>query len=151
MKTIFSLFTTILMLVSNTGCAQSQNDNKKELMMLREFYTSYITVWADASDLKMLDKKLDILQKEHCTRAFLKQIPDIMEQTEADPILKAQDVNIESLKTLSVTRDSRRGNGYIVSYIANNFDLSLNEIQEKVMIYLTLLKEEGHYKIDSIE
>ena len=50
----------------------------------------------------LVKKKLEMLQKQFCTEAFYKKIPEIIEQTDGDVFLKAQDSDIKYLRTLTV-------------------------------------------------
>jgi len=83
--------------------------------MLKEFYTNYITEVSNGAE----PKKILSLQKKYCTVALLKKIPKLIEQSDSDPFLKAQDSNTEFLKTLSLRKDLKKSNTYIVSYIAD--------------------------------
>ena len=86
-------------------------------------------------------KKFIEIKEKYCTRALIKKIDK--EELEGDPFLKAQDTDIESLKTLVVKKDSSRDNQYIVYYIAN-YD------KTKILINLKLKKEKDQIKIDSV-
>jgi hypothetical protein len=145
MKTLTIFFATVVLLISNTGCAQSQNEDKEIKSMLKEFYTAYITEISENPNLKLMVVKLDSLKKKYCTVALRKKIPGLVEQSSADPIIKAQDSNIEYLKTLAVEKDSKNTNQYIVSY----YDSS-NPAIEKTIIHLAVVKEKESYKVNDV-
>lgn len=57
----------------------------------------------------------------------------------------------ESMKTLIITKDSTKVNSYIVSYIVNTEDSSNKIIKEKVVVNLSIKKENGSYKINEVK
>ncbi|WP_151089384.1 DUF3828 domain-containing protein [Hymenobacter baengnokdamensis] len=121
--------------------AQSTVYDKQILTMLKEFYTAYITESSKSPAINNLDK-IFALQKKSCTVGLSNKINAQLKsgQLEADPFLQAQDIDISWLKTLSFMKDLRRQNGYIVSY----FD---SEANEKVVIHLTVIRQDGKFKI----
>lgn len=119
---------------------------KEAEKMLKDFYTNYLTVFATEPPGASSQKKLEMLQKQYCTEAFFKKIPDIIEQTDSDPFLKAQDSDIGYLKTLTVSQDLQKDE-YIVSYIA---DAAPGE-KITITIHITVIKEGDNYKIDSVK
>lgn len=118
---------------------------KEAEKMIKDFYTNYFIVFASEVPGVSSQKKLEMLQKKYCTETFFKKIPDIIEQTDSDPFLKAQDSDIRYLKTLTVLKDLQN-HQYIVSYIA---DVATNK-KITITIHLTLVKHGSNYKIDSV-
>lgn len=143
-----------MVFVITNSCGQLKNNptDKQAEQMLKDFYTKYITVFATEPPGHEGQKKLESLQRQYCTKALVKKIPELIEQTDSDPYLKAQDSDINLLKTLTITKDLQNENEYIVSY---SFDRLVNvdpykKEKETVVIHLTVVNEDGSYKIDSI-
>ena len=140
MKTKLSILFLALNIVffSNLSCArgQSNSSDKQALTMLKEFYTNYITEVSNGAE----PKKILSLQKKYCTVALLKKIPKLIEQSDSDPFLKAQDSNTEFLKTLSLRKDLKKSNTYIVSYIAD----------KKIIINLEVVHENETFRIAEV-
>lgn len=126
---------------------QSQNDDKEIKEMLKEFYTAYITEVSGNASFKLMAERLDSLKKKYCTEILLEKIPSLVEQSNADPIIKAQDSNIAYLKTLTIETNFKNKNQY--QYIVSYFDSS-NPSIEKTIIHLSVIKEKGNYKIDDV-
>lgn len=137
-----------MILTFTSSCGQTQNSSTEKQIeeMLQEFYTSYFKVFATEPSGASSQEKLEMLQKQYCTEAFFKKIPEIIERTESDPFLKAQDSDIRYLKTLTVSK-SQQKDEYIVSYIADG----LPEEKITVTIYLKVIKEGKNYKIDNVK
>jgi len=140
MKTKLSIlfFALSIVFFSNLSFAraQSNSSDKQVLTMLKEFYTNYITVVSNGAEPKMILS----LQKKYCTSDLLKKIPKLIEQSDSDPFLKAQDSNTEFLKTLSIRKDLKKSNTYIVSYIAD----------KKITINLIVIHENETFKIAKV-
>lgn len=140
MKTKLSIlfFALSIVFFSNWSCARAQDSSsdKQILTMLKEFYTNYITEVSNGAE----PKKILSLQKKYCTSDLLKKIPKLIEQSDSDPFLKAQDSNTEFLKTLSIRKDLKKSNMYIVSYIAD----------KKIIINLEVINENGTFKIAEV-
>jgi len=111
-------------------------DNAEKLAIVKEFYTQYITGVANGAE----QKKLEALQRKYCTAKLLNKIPKLIEQTDADPFLKAQDSDIGFLKTLTVGRDPKKEDQYITSYMADH----------KIVIHLIVVMTSNGYKIDGV-
>lgn len=112
--------------------------------MLKDFYTNYFSAFVEPPGA-LSQKKLDLIQKQFCTKAFYKKIPEIIEQTDSDVFLKAQDSDIKYLKTLTISKDLKNEE-YIVSYIAD----AMPEKKITIIIHLTLVKEGNSYKISAV-
>lgn len=138
MKTIKSLFAVCIVFIGSYSCIQGQNSSsdKKNIQILKDFYTSYITYSAIDTPGTFNEKKLDSLQKIYCTEALLKKIPEISEHIDADPFTKAQLITIKLLNTLAIKKDSNKLNQYVVSY---SFD-------PPIIIHIAIVKD----KIDSV-
>jgi hypothetical protein len=130
----FSLVTIAQM---NRTQAQTADSNDRAIAMLKDFYTNYITLIASDSNT---DKQQAALQKRYCTAKLLKKLPKMIEAEDADPFLKAQDSQVDFLKTLKVKRDVKMADHYTVSYAGVH----------KHVINLTVVKADDSYKIDSV-
>ena len=111
-------------------------DNAEKLLTIKDFYTRYITEMAIGVD----PRKLDGLQKKYCTTRLIKSIPKLAEQTDADPLIKAQDADTASLKSLTVERDPKKEDQYVVTYT----------LDQKVVIHLAMGMTNSGYKIDAV-
>jgi len=120
----------------NSAQAQKDSSDKQVVAMLKDFYTSYMTAFSDGAD----ENKFAAIQKKYCTAALLKRVPKLAEQWDSDPFLKAQDSNVEYLKTLTVKKDLKKRDSYIVSYYA----------VRTFVIHLLVIKQNESYKIDSV-
>lgn len=152
---IFTLYTICLVFIFTNSYGQAhKNSIKKEAeSMLIDFYTNYITVFATEPPGLSSQKKLEVLQKLYCTEELFKKIPFIVEQTDADPFLKAQDCDINWLQTLNIIEDKQSHNEYIVSYsydqlVDANSDKTVKAV---VTIRATLVRDGNNFKISSLK
>lgn len=112
--------------------------------MLKKFYTAYITTVSNDQS-KAMNKKITLLRHQYCTKKALAKIPELVEQTDADPFLKAQDSDVSVLKSLSVKRNQTKPNLYTVSYsFINEFS------SDKIAINLIVINQNGSLKIDDL-
>ena len=152
---IFTLYTICLVFIFTNSCGQAHNNSiKKEAeSMLIDFYTKYITVFATEPPGFSSQKKLEVLQKLYCTEELFKKIPFIVEQTDADPLLKAQDCDINWLQTLKIIEDKQNYNEFIVSYSYDQFfDTNSDKtIKAVVAIRVTIVRDSNNYKISSLK
>ncbi len=146
MRTLSSFLVCILFTFSSS-CGQTIQKNYTEKAaekMLRDFYTNYFNVFVEPPSASS-QKKLEMLQKQFCTESFYKKIPEIIEQTDGDVFLKAQDSDIKYLKSLTISKDLQREE-YIVSYIAD----AMPEEKITITLHVTLVNEGNNYKISSV-
>jgi len=143
MKTRISIYFLIIgLLTINYSCVQAQatfSDNEAKVT-LRSFYTSYMTEFSNLSPSR--EKKLNAIKSKYCTESLLKKLPALAEQTDSDPLLKAQDSDAAWLKTLTVEKDLKKPNTYNVSYVDGG--------NNKTIIHLTLIKQSNAIKITSV-
>ena len=132
-------FTVIALIFLSLFCKNIQSQtNSDDINQIKKFYVSYITEISSSKDPN--PKKIIDIQQQYCTSSLLKKIEK--EELDADPFLKAQDANIESLKTLVVKKDPLHDNEYTVSYI--------DIYSEKIKLIHLKLKKEKEYKIDCV-
>ncbi len=134
----------MLCLITLVIKAQPPSPGKGETM-LRGFYRVYITASSQDADLEKIEQKLATLRKKYCTTACLKQFKMLVKQTDADPIIKAQDMDLGVLQTLSVKPDRQKANRYTVKYS------DTTDSRETTTIYVTLKQESGLLKIAYLE
>ena len=123
--------------------AQYNYSEEQVTKMLKNFYTSYITEYEKPTYNK---EKIDSIKSKYCTTELLNYIKKQFqeEKIDYDPYLKAQDLSIETLKTMSFRKDSKRNDLYYVSYIWPYGD------KQQVIIKLRIVKEKETYKIGYI-
>lgn len=136
----FIILSCLLLGLLNHTYAQSSSSDKKTENWIRDFYTKYITIVAN-DEPRPSEKRLDSLRKAYCSASFIKKCPQITEETDSDPVLKAQDSDMRFLKTLTIKRNPQKVNQYIVYYGDKSF---------RVTIHLIIVQQNGSYKIDSI-
>ena len=138
----------ILTFISNTNYAHSQAKDEQIISMLKEFYTAHNAVWVEDIPIDILDKKLDSLQEKYCTPKLKAEAKKYFEQG-FDLMTNEQGLGIEG-NSLSVVKNSSKGNTYIVSYESSEADALNNKIEVHVVINVSVLKKNGNYKIDKV-
>ena len=153
MKDILYVFVVGVMFTANISCAQSPNEEKQIISMLKEFYTAHITLWESLRTLLSkveFDNKLDSLQEIYCTKRVRIESKKY-HKLGYDLLSNDFITSIEKLKsTLKIVRDTTKENTYIVSYIAEIRDPSVPPRDHENIIHLTVVKENDSYKIDEI-
>lgn len=147
MKTIiyFIISSTLL---THCNCVNAQNNavNKTELQMLKQFYTL-------RGIIKFIEKdsaKWNSIQKTYCTQKLRKEAKEWYDDGH-DLFTNDLGIDNESLKTLTIIKDSTKQNSYIVSYIVN-FHVSPNEWEKKkVILHVVVVKDSDSYKIASVK
>ncbi|HEY8782104.1 MAG TPA: hypothetical protein VIM16_10840 [Mucilaginibacter sp.] len=64
-----------------------------------------------------------------------------------DLLTNDESTDVAHLKTLKVAKDASRANAYIVSYIDHSLSRANKPIDKTVVIYVTIAKENGSFKI----
>lgn len=104
------IFAFIFILSFNTICIGACLED------IRTFYAAYLTnVLHDSSNNEVLCEK-------YLTEELLAKVQRLINATGANPIIQAQDVNIDAIKTLDVKRLS--DDWYLVSFLQNKGDSS---------------------------
>ncbi|MDB4582935.1 hypothetical protein N9164_07280 [Draconibacterium sp.] len=145
-------FILIGLVTISISCVYPQKNDKQAISMLEEFYTIYNSAWSSNIDSATLLEKLDSLQQEYCTDSLRKKLKNLSNTYGLDHDLLINDYYADStsLRTLSIVRDSSKDNCYVVTYIVNIEDPTNNPIEQKVTLYVTVVKEEEGYKIDDV-
>ncbi|HTE01717.1 MAG TPA: hypothetical protein VK668_20655 [Mucilaginibacter sp.] len=149
MKTKMYLFIScILLLGSNITFAQGSSISNQSTAMLKEFYSAYSTVKFTLKDLK----KIDSLQKKYCSINLRKELNEEYKANglEHDLLTNDHGINANSLKTLTVIKNSKKINGYIVSYFNQTISATNKPILERVILHVCVTKENGSIKIVSV-
>jgi len=147
----------LFLLTANSIFCQSNTMNNNEgnvyseeqiLITLKAFYSNYIKQYSkieSEDNVKIVIDKINSIKKKYCTTRLMNKIEN--EELDEDPFLKSQDFNVEWSNTLRFRKDSKKQNIYIVSYsyYDNYKRTNINKI-----IKLTLVKQNGCYKIDSV-
>lgn len=155
MKYLLSLFAITILLFPNKACAQSQNENDKIVSMLREFYYSYNAVWGDFTScpIEEFETKLFSLQQKYCSKKLQSKIKKYYKIYKFDHDLLTNDYGGTEIETfeqsLSIVQDTTKEYSYIVSYMVN-IEHPSTPRTEKNIINLTVVKEDGIYKIDEV-
>jgi hypothetical protein len=135
-----------MILFSSPGCknsfAQEKFSDEKIKEMIKNFYTSYITINSFGVDDR---KKSDSVQRLYCTPKlynFLrKQYMGPPGKIDYDVFLKSQMFDIRMLEKLTVRKDSMKNDVYYVVYTYG---------KEQTTIELRVVKEKEDYKIDHV-
>jgi len=112
------------------------------MAMLRKFYTAYIRT---ANRYQTDEDRLRPLLKAHCDPRLIARLQDkkYSGDLDYDPFLKAQDVDLKWLRTLSVSKEPKRTDGYVVSFVTN-------DNRATVDIHLVVNKQHGVLKIRDV-
>jgi hypothetical protein len=137
--------TLIILLIASSVLAKAQTTtvaDQQAIAMLKNFYTAYMTEIAVGSSHNFA-KKLTSIQKKYCTADLVDKIPALVDRANCDPFLKAQDSNMENIKSLSFKKDTKASNLFLVSYT----DIYRHN---KTTIKLTVVKQKDNFKIASV-
>jgi len=132
--------------------AQGSSSDKQAIEMLNEFYTAHCNIWAIKPPPKTLYLKLDSLQKKYCTQKLRKQAKESFNDVGYDLLTGDWGIDINSLKTMTILKDSAKENTYTVSYMVIGYPQSPTKpVNEHVILHVSLAKENGQLKIASIK
>ena len=132
--------------------AQASSSDKQAIKMLNEFYTAHCKIWVIKPTPKTLYLKLDSLQKKYCTQKLRKEAKESFNDVGYDLLTGDWGIDIKSLKTLTIVKDSAKENTYIVSYMVIGYPQSPTKpVNELVILHVSLAKENGQLKIASIK
>jgi hypothetical protein len=134
--------------------AQVSSLDNHAIETLKEFYTAHCKIWAikPPPPPKEFDSKLDSLQKRYCTQKLRKEAKEWLGDDGHDLFTNDWGIDIESLKTMTIVKDSAKGSTYIVSYMVIAYPQSPTKpVKEHIILHVTLTKENGELKIASIK
>jgi hypothetical protein len=138
------LLVSFLLTVSAISKAQTTDESRVKTM-LKTFYTAYMTAFSSDTGNSLLQ-----LRRKYCTAKCERLFKKLVEETDADPIIKGQDSNAKYAQTLIIKKDNNRANSYTVSYSYDDYDEKGKLKRETATIHLFVLKVKGVFKIDSI-
>jgi hypothetical protein len=149
MKKAITLFLICIVTINGLAHTKSQG-NSSEIAMLRKFYIEYNTAWANSNG-NILIKKLDSLKSKYCTKNLRKELQAEFKRVglDHDQLINDDYTDVAHLNTLNVTKENGKPNGYIVSYTVFTKDASNHPIQENIIVHVTVVKENGSFKIAS--
>lgn len=134
------LFISVLWLCCSATCSGACIDE------VRTFYTNYMT------NLLNVDSNNEALCKKYLTEELAAKLHRMVYATGSNPIIRAQDVNSDAIKTLNVREIT--DDWYMVSYLWDEKDsTSLVEIPLKVgyvndqckIVYITPIESDTQY------
>ena len=143
----------LLILISFITCfgycySQNISEDQKAIEMLREFYFIQSTIKSTPQNID----KMDSLQKKYCTVKLQKKMIEQFNLTGLDHDLLTNDYGIDSLgiKTLSISKEPKHNN-FVVSYIIwDDVVPNVSRKKVKVILKVTVRREDGFLKLDSI-
>jgi hypothetical protein len=149
MKRIVLLFLfTISAIVSK---AQANADDEQRISMLRSFYTAYMSAFSAPDEPPHhFEEVLTALRKKYLTAKCQKQFRKLVNETDADPVIGAQDSDAEWAKTLSFKKGPKNDGTYIVSYYDNEYGADKKMHKVVTTIKLRVVQEKSGFKIDYI-
>lgn len=141
------------MLCINNGCAAQSSSNDDNIRMLKDFYTEYCKLWSikPVPLPNVLYLKLDSLQKRYCTQKIRTEAKEWFDDGH-DLFTADWGIDVESLSTMSIVKDTVKENTYVVSYIVNAFPVSPDKPEKKkVSLYVGVIRDAESYKINSVK
>jgi len=151
MKIVVYLFFISIILAGNSNYVYSQSNPADEdaTQMLKSFYTMRSTIKYIVKDIP----KIDSLQKKYCTINLQKKLKEEYKANGLDHDLLTNDNGIDpkALNTISISKAPGKINRYIVSYINHTIDANNKPIIEKVVSHVIVVKEDGRFKIASVQ
>lgn len=145
------LLLAVLFGAMHTFAANVNGDKDSDMKMLKAFYVKYIT-----NMLENKDEENQALKKEYIVPSMLKKIPEMIENSGSDPMLRAQDVNQKMLNTLKIKSLDKPG-WYMVSYSWDGSDetcilvKSINSGNKIMIKYIVPVKQGLRYGDELIE
>jgi hypothetical protein len=145
-KSLFILWASIFLFSIHAFTQNQENTSDIQASnMVKNFYSGYLKAFNSSLDTHIMVKELDFLKKKYCTKDLIVKIDKQLKNDEIDydPFIKAQDANIGDEKTLTIKKDEKKTNVFIVSYVSayDHF---------KKVINTHVVKKIDGYKIDSI-
>lgn len=145
-------FLFFVLFVTAYECGYSQNvpEDQQAIEMLRQFYIAQSSIKFTPQNIS----KIDSLQKEYCSKKLQEKLRKQFQLTGLDHDLLTNDYGIDSLgiKTLLISKDPKQNNNYIVTYtILDDVVPGVSKKEIKVIINVTVQKENGKIKVDAIK
>lgn len=120
--------------------------------MLTEFFTTYSKIWSiNPGPNRMSYKPLDSLQKIYCTQKIRKEAKEWFDDGH-DLLTNDSGIDIESIKSMTIAKDTKNNMSYFVSYEVIEFPVSPNNpIKGKIILHVNVVKEKDKYKIAAVK
>ena len=137
-----------LLSLNGLACSQyRQNTDEQAMRMLKEFYTGYNTIWSTANGNTLI-KKLDSLQSRYCTVSYRKELKKEFKKVglDHDELINDDYTDVAHLYTLKINKNAKKAGDYVVSYTVFSKDVSNKPTQIKIVINVTVAKENGDTK-----
>jgi hypothetical protein len=163
MKRSLSKIAITFLTLGAIGCASAQNTFNEEqaVKMLTEFYTAYNLAHATAESTakfsptaasNTLIKQLDSLQKKYCTKELRRELSALFmkEGLDHDILINDYYTDANHLNTLTVLKVPIKKNEFTVSYIAPYTDPRGKPAEMKTVLHVTVVIEDGEYKIKTV-
>lgn len=153
MKTII-FFSIVCVMAFSNSCIQAQNtiDENGVEKMIKDFYTKHSNIWENTPTsvpANVLHEKLDSLAQKYCTKKIRNEAKSWFVNGQ-DLFTNDYGMDIESLKTLRITKDTLKANCYIVRFTTTNSDASGKPVKQNVTLHISVIKDRDSYKIDEI-
>jgi len=142
--------------VMANSCVKAQNSsmNNGVEKMIMEFYTKYCNLWNNTPSsvpANILDEKIDSLAQKYCTNSLRDEAKSWF-QDGHDLFTNDWGIDVESLKSLSIVKDSTKSNTYTVSYIVETFPISPDKpVKKRITFQVSVIKENDIYKINEVK
>ena len=123
-------------------------NNAKAIEMLKEFYSSYATLWDKEIPFDVFSSKQDSLMYIYCTQEIQKKTQKVRD--EYDILTDNWPIETNSLKSMKITKDSMKNDCYIVSYSANIYPNN-QPVMYDITLYVSVVKIGEYYKISDVK
>jgi hypothetical protein len=151
MKTKSFLIILSAVVVANS-CVQAQNssmDNGVE-KMIKEFYTKYCIIWRSTPSsvpANVLHEKIDSLTQKYCTKRIRDEAKSWFEDGH-DLFTNDWGIDIESLKSISIVKDSTN----VVSYFVDTYPISPDKpVKKEITLFVSVIREKDIYLIHEVK
>ena len=151
-KCVFSLMICVISLKVTAKPLKIRNAGDPAVIMLKNFYQAYTTAWCTVTG-NVLIKKLDSLQSKYCTIAYHRELKKEFKEVglDHDELVNDAATDVGHLNTLTVVKNPKRANEYIVSYMVFGKDVSNDPLTEKIIMHIVVMQEGGNYKIAAVK
>jgi len=131
--------------------AQNTGSEKMAIEMLKRFYIEYGTIWTTKyPNSKVFNYKLDSLAKQYCTSILRIRAKKALAGDYGQDLLSNDLMSPKLNENFQVEKDPKNSNVYIVSFVATNMNASLKYVKQKVVLHVSVVKENDKYKISNV-
>lgn len=122
--------------------SDSSRIEQEAIGMIEDFYEAYATSFMSTG--KEALALGDSIKQKFLTKELIEKVDRLIEATDADPIIRAQDLGENDMKTLSVKHQN--DNWYEVNYTSAKG----SQFERAVSIPVRVVNVDGQYQIDDI-